>query len=113
MLAKINRLTKKGVIRVKKSKIKIYSPGLLLLVQKRALSSSPPRIAIIVSKKTARLATDRNTIKRQIKSTIIANLSVFPQGKDLLFLVSKKYASFHLKQKQESIISVITKSTKT
>lgn len=111
MLAKINRLDRKGVTRVKKTKTKIYSPGILVLVRNRRESSAPTRIAIIISKKTARLATTRNAVKRQIKKEVIGSKSILPQGKDLLFLVSSKYISFQPKQKKASIISAITKAT--
>ncbi|MCI6583555.1 MAG: ribonuclease P protein component [Mobiluncus sp.] len=51
---------------------------------------TPPRIGFIVPKKSVRLATGRNLVKRRLRSAIRERLSLFPSGSLTVFLARGK-----------------------
>ncbi|MDD4624810.1 MAG: ribonuclease P protein component [Candidatus Paceibacterota bacterium] len=85
MLPKENRLTKKKDFEKVLKKGKGFKQKTLFL---KAVENGLPwsRFGIIVSKKTAKRAVDRNKIKRQIREIIWRNIDRARKGYDLVFM---------------------------
>ena len=85
MLPKENRLTKKRDFEKVLKRGKGFKQKTLFL---KTIENDLPqsRFGIIVSKKTARKAVDRNKIKRQIREIIWKNIKKIKKGHDLVFI---------------------------
>lgn len=89
-----------------KDPIKASSPNLTILA--RANSIDHARIGIIVSKKTMKLAVDRNRFKRLTRNHFRLNNSIFPNI-DMIVLAKGKIGEF----KNEEVIHLLDKLCKT
>lgn len=65
-----------------------------LTIKAAANNLSYPRFAVVVPKKVAANAVARNRLKRQMMTSIQANLTDYETGKDYLFLI---YEIFDIK----------------
>jgi len=86
MLPKENRLTKKRDFEKVLKRGKGFKQKTLFL---KTVENNLPqsRFGIIVSKKTAKKATDRNKIKRQIREILRKKLNKIKKGYDLVLVV--------------------------
>jgi ribonuclease P protein component len=89
-LAKKNRLNLRlHRLQVEKNCQKIHSPLFTYLVAKQEDSSPNSRFAILLSKKTAKKAVDRNKIRRAISNSIQGSLPLLPQNHDIILIPKK------------------------
>jgi ribonuclease P protein component len=105
MLAKNNRLNLRfHRDRLDKQGKVTHSPYFIVISAKRENISSEvtgtgssdgdilpnSRFAILISKKLAKRAVDRNRLKRQMSEIVRLNLKLIPTGKDFLIIPKKK-----------------------
>jgi len=109
MLAQRNRLSKKADFeQVFKSGNKTYNQYLNLRFKENGLDYC--RFAIIVSNKITKKATERNKIRRRIKSVIINNLSNFRQNYDVIFTVLPPLKPLDFPETKEILLNLLKKS---
>ncbi len=92
-LSKINRLNLRlDRQRIESSCQKHYSPLFTYLVAPQPTETKKPsaRFAILLSKKLAKKAVDRNKIKRIVSSSIQDSLSKFVQNQDTILIPKKE-----------------------
>lgn len=102
MLSKKYRATTEDVIQAVKKGSTIHTPYFSLRVSNQ--KEIPPRFSVVVSKKVASRAVERNTIKRRIRHAI--NPSTFPARKTFIIYVKKEALSAGIKQIQDALMSV-------
>ena len=86
MINKINRLTKEKEIEA------VYKQGRSFFTKNLGIKSLPnklnqKRFVIIVSTKVSKLATERNRIKRIIKSCLIKKIEQINNGQDYMIIL--------------------------
>lgn len=73
------------------------------------LLNNTPRIAILLSKKTASLATDRNKIKR-ITSTLVQPLLSTLSAKDYLIIPKRQVLTTSFQDLQKDLATILAKN---
>jgi ribonuclease P protein component len=90
-LAKKNRLNLRlNRLRIEGACQKLHSPLFTYLVASQQEPLSQSRFAIVLSKKLAKKAVDRNKIRRNISESIKNSLSKLPQKKDIILIPKKE-----------------------
>lgn len=108
MLPIKNRLTRKDDFQKVHRDGKFFSiKGLSLLYRPNDLQQT--RIGIVVSKKSLRLATDRNRIKRLLREALRQSFSAIRPGFDIV-IHSKLEKGADLKEIAPSVVSLLKKS---
>jgi ribonuclease P protein component len=67
------------------------------------------RVAVVVSKKQYKKATQRNKIKRKVKEVIRKNLSQIKEGKDIIIVIFKGLEKEKINDLQSKIMSIFDK----
>lgn len=68
---------------IKGTRLSVSNPNLLLLAKKNAFNH--PRLGLAIAKKHAKLAVERNRIKRQIRESFRLNLHQIPAVDIIIF----------------------------
>lgn len=89
MLKKINRIKKKREFEAIRLEGRIYQSALFGLVVKKD-ESKEKKFGVIVSKKIAKKAVDRNKIRRRLTEVVRKNLFAVEEGFSGIFLAKKK-----------------------
>ncbi len=89
MLAKKNRLGKKGLNQLHKSNPHVIHSSLVTVKFARLPQQSVFEAAVVVSKKVSKKAVVRNRIRRKIYSFLRRRLEAFPADLSLLILVKR------------------------
>ena len=91
MLPVINRLKDKKIIgHLFKNGYNIYGKMIFLRYQKSKSNGLPSKIAVVVGTKTAPLATDRNRIKRLIRSILYGFLGEIPPDLNIVLGINNR-----------------------
>ena len=106
MLPKKNRLILSRYTDYPKGKKRISTSGFELIAQSR---KGVLKTAIVVSKKTAKKAVERNRIKRLISERIRKNLDNIKFEGKLAIIVKENIASLKQAQIEEKIVKLINK----
>jgi ribonuclease P protein component len=97
MLPKQNRLPRTAFSMVLKTGFRIHSPDITCVSVKTTDPVS--RFAVVVSKKIAKRAVDRNRIKRLVREAIHHLLPAMKSGFDCVFITKNNFA-----EKEESVV---------
>jgi len=89
--------------RVESSSQKIHSPLFVLLYSCSPKNIKHSRFAILLSKKFARLAVDRNKTKRFIHQAIQENLNLLTSPHDIIFIPKKNIKTKTVKEISQDI----------
>ncbi len=109
MLAQKNRLSKKADFElVFKSGNKVYNQYLNLRFKENGLNYC--RFAIIVSNKISKKATERNKVRRRLRSVISVNLSNFKQNNDIILTVLPPLKALDFAEIREILLNLLKKS---
>lgn len=110
-LPKSNRLSLRfNKDRLLKTGINYYGDFFTFVIAKQEILSIP-HFAILVSKKTARLATDRNLIRRRTSTLLTNNINHF-SPLDILVLPKNRVCDTKFEDLQKDISNIITKINK-
>lgn len=107
MLPRKNRLSDRTSLLAVKSRGKLFSGRNLSAVVLKKSPEDHPRFGIIVSTKISKLATQRNRIKRLIRSAIYKNLSKIHSGYDILILTKHSIISRTEEEIESDLIRVL------
>nr|WP_114989841.1 ribonuclease P protein component [Mobiluncus mulieris] len=108
MLAKVNRLVKATEYRLVMRRGQRRAQRHFIGFQYWQDSSYPARIGFVVPKKSVRLATRRNLVKRRLRGAVREHLGEFPPGSLTVFLArpaADKVAYRELDSQLESLIA--------
>ena len=91
MLSKQNRLSlRTDRLRLEKEGRTSHTPLFIIVSARSSLGvSSPPRFAVLVTKKLAPLSVQRHRLRRIITEVLRHNLAKFPLGRDFLLIPKK------------------------
>ena len=103
MLPSDNRLKGHRLIDKVKSEGKIYQSNHFAVISLKQEKKSHSRFAFIISSKISKAAVHRNRIKRALGEVVRQNMSLFPKGYDMVFLVKKSI----LKKTTEEIMQQV------
>jgi ribonuclease P protein component len=110
-LAKKNRLNLRlHRLRVEANCKKLHSPLFTYLIAPQIEGTQPtsPRLAILVSKKLARKAVDRNKIKRKISQSIQNILPNLPHNNDIILIPKQAILDKTITQIQTDLKNVLS-----
>lgn len=104
MLKKINRISKKKDFVEVKEKGKLGQTPLFGYIWLK--KESGKNFGFIISKKISKKAVERNRIKRLLAEAIRKNLSDFPEGIRIIFLVKTTILGKNLEEVENEVVNI-------
>ena len=109
MLPRIRRISRADFNIVQSQKRTLFSECVSFAYHKKN-DTSPSQFSCVVSKKVARKAVERNTIRRQVYGILMRNIDRIKGGYMGIFYIKKEFLGLGTDAQKDAIISLLDKA---